>query len=901
MLQLKEKIGQKIVREGKHQVKLTPIEDQLHLQLLLDFRLRDRQVGGFLLRKGKLSEFTVVFGFACEGIHSSLMSEKLELAFDRLSTGLKDLPPNESITFHYQAFKSDTSRQAHLDELLDSTASEEVQFLLTGEKQRIQELASKGLREPKSLNLYVTYHCRPGNDVRSDWLERSLARLESFLAWFKGDGECRRAAELHTLLQHAYSGGFLGWEQLLSTKLALPVRALSPGELWTNLWNRFNRSEPIPIPQILSIDERRLEEVVNNETHGTTLLCSDAVPYCGRSFVRLEKNHYLGLLTFLEKPGGWRDKRSQLHYLWEAIAKDLVTDTEIFVEISPANPLLVRTSIQRLLKQSTVNAQRAEKFQNVDVVAEQHASRSVALQTSLCEGELPFHTAVAFVIHRPSRSQLDEACSFLANHFHRPAWVARETDIAWKIWLQTLPIVDEPLLVAPFLNRRQLYLNNEVLGFLPIVKTQSQGKEGLELIGEDGGMPIFLDLFTQLQNLAIFGTTRSGKSVLVSGLLTQALARGIPIVALDYPKPDGTSTFTDYTYFLEKRGAYFDIGKEQINLFDRPDLSRIPQKEREARFADFQDYLCNCLQAMVTGGSAAPLLSQTIRTVLYCALHRFFNDPEISRRYDAAAVGGLGSSVWQDTPTLQDFLPFCSLTTLNEQLQLEQGIEWNAVPQALEQIRLRLNYWLTSRIGKAISSPSSISSQAQLLVFALRQLSQSEDAAILSLVSYAAALRRALSFPVSIFFIDESPILFQFRDIANLVRMICANGAKSGIRVILSAQDPNTIEATDAIGQGIFQNLHVRLVGRLERNALPSFERIFQYPSEIIQQCQTFRSNPQGIYTRWLLDDGGNYTFCRYYPAYVQPTFSRFLNKGNNIFDRLNRGSAKCVFVNRST
>jgi hypothetical protein len=33
----------------------------------------------------------------------------------------------------------------------------------------------------------------------------------------------------------------------------------------------------------------------------------------------------------------------------------------------------------------------------------------------------------------------------------------------------------------------------------------------------------------------------------------------------------------------------------------------------------------------------------------------------------------------------------------------------------------------------------------------------------------------------------------------------------------------------------------------------------------------------------------------------INPTFSRFLNKGNNIFDRLNRGSAKCVFVNRST
>jgi hypothetical protein len=31
------------------------------------------------------------------------------------------------------------------------------------------------------------------------------------------------------------------------------------------------------------------------------------------------------------------------------------------------------------------------------------------------------------------------------------------------------------------------------------------------------------------------------------------------------------------------------------------------------------------------------------------------------------------------------------------------------------------------------------------------------------------------------------------------------------------------------------------------------------------------------------------------------PTFRRFLNRENNIFDRPNRGSAKCAVVNRST
>jgi hypothetical protein len=52
-------------------------------------------------------------------------------------------------------------------------------------------------------------------------------------------------------------------------------------------------------------------------------------------------------------------------------------------------------------------------------------------------------------------------------------------------------------------------------------------------------------------------------------------------------------------------------------------------------------------------------------------------------------------------------------------------------------------------------------------IFALRNLSNDEDAAILSLSAYSAALRRALASPASIFFIDESPILFEFDAIAD--------------------------------------------------------------------------------------------------------------------------------------
>ena len=214
---------------------------------------------------------------------------------------------------------------------------------------------------------------------------------------------------------------------------------------------------------------------------------------------------------------------------------------------------------------------------------------------------------------------------------------------------------------------------------------------------------------------------------------------------------------------------------------------------------------------------------------------------------------------------MQDFLPFCS----PEHLLLESV--GGQVEEALNYIQLRLRFWLSSRVGKAISAPSSFPTDAPLLVFALRNLADNEDAAILSLSAYSAALRRALSHPASIFFIDEAPILFEFDQIADLVGRICANGAKAGIRVILSAQDPDTIAKSKAASK-ILQNLTTRLIGRIQPVAVDSFVDILKYPREIIARNATenFFPRKEGIYSQWLLDDNGLYTFCRYYPGYEQ-------------------------------
>ncbi|MGD2184385.1 hypothetical protein [Lusitaniella coriacea] len=590
-----------------------------------------------------------------------------------------------------------------------------------------------------------------------------------------------------------------------------------------------------------------------------------SVPCADRRWVHL-KGKYQGVLTFIEKPGGWRDKNAQMRYLWEILARDRVYDTEIVCQLSRANETLVKSRMQSLTKQSNATALEANQKRTVDVSALLKVQKTLAAQEELYEGAVPLYVSTVFLVHRATRSDLDEACRYLESLFLRPAWVVRETEYPWKIWLQTFPLCWDALLAKPF-HRRSIYLSSEAPGLMPLVRARSGDKGGFELIAEEGGTPVFLDLYEGHKNIGLFGTTRSGKSVLAAGLITPALACGMPVVAMDYPKPDGTSTFSDYAAFLGDRAAYYDIGSQSSNLFELPDLRGADPNLQKERLEDYKDFLGEVLLAMVMGkdreGRNLPL-ADTARSILGIAIEAFFGDELIQERYGEAYQHGFGSSAWQGMPTLEDSTRFCSV----ERLQLSKLA--GDVKSGLERVKLRLRYWLSTRVGRAISRPSTFRTDAPLLIFALRNLSNDADAAILSLAAYSAALRRALSAPASLFFIDESPILFEYGSISHLVGRLCANGAKSGVRVVLSAQDPDTIARSPGASK-IFQNLTTRLIGRIQPTAVDRFVEILNYPRSIIARnaTESFLPKKAGIYSQWLLDDGGIYTYARYYPGFA--------------------------------
>lgn len=868
-----EKLGKQSLESEQISVvrTLTPFEDIIYLAGICDLNLGGRKGVGALILKRK-DDIQIKFCFDCLGIHINLPNEQILPIFDGIEAGLKEIPEKEFLTIHLGSFTSDYARQQELKNIENQCEIDQLKLLVRSERLRIKELTKQGIRQNKFLRLWCTYTVADDDNKSSDVVEGIIRKLEKGWYTFTGEIHGFNNTRIENILTNSFNDGFLLWESIVSNKMKLGIRTLSPGEIWEVIWQQFNRSEPPAIPNPLTVSENNSNGLVETQTSDFhirhhLLENEQSVPFFDRKWVKIQEE-YIGALNFSQKPGGWIDEKAQLRYLWELISRDSIFDTEILCQLSKANQGITKTNLQRLTKQSITSTTLSSQKGNIDVKSGMNIEEAVEAQKTIYKGNVVLHSAVVFLVHRKTTRELDEACRYLASYFLRPAVVDRETEYAWKLWLQCCPFVWEPLLTKPF-NRRLPYFSNEAPGLMPLIRTATGDRSGFELIADEGGTPVYLDLYQNHKNLAVFGATRSGKSVLVAGILTPALAQNIPVVALDYPKPDGTSTFTDYTKLLGEDGAYFDISKESNNLFELPDLRGLQKDLINERLNDFKEFLKSVLMTMILGTSTigiSPSMITNIESVVALALKSFFNDDDIKLRYKAALEAGVGTSAWAETPTLKDFYNYCSPAFIKLDSIASNSKD---ILEALEQVRLRINYWLSTSVGQSISRPSSFRTDAKLLVFALRNLSSEADAAILALSAYAAALRRALSSKASIFFLDEAPILFQFNSIAELIGRLCANGAKSGIRVILSAQEPESIYQSTASAK-IFANITTRLVGRIQTSAIDPFIQRFKYPPEIIRvnSTEAFYPKKEGIYSEWLLDDNGKLTFCRFYPAY---------------------------------
>ncbi len=861
------------------QYRFMPFQNFQDLVCLISIEKDGYQVSGLLLNRG--TTFQIVFPFKTPGYHNNLESVEVSNYSTALEEGLKEILPGEKLTIHTQKIGNEISRQQELNEIADECNLLPIAVLTRNEQKPVNELHEEGIRQCWNSTIFCTwtYDENAGattNDLTSRLIRLFTNKFKKALNSFAGNSQVYQEQFYKQLLLKAFNQGFISWETLLNNKLGLATQALSSDELWQWLWYKFHsyKTELPPQPQLLSLKELPEgfvlnEEVISDEHIVTVLTKGIEETACpehrgSQDTIWLPgRKQKCGVLTLTERPKTAMSQREQLRWIFDVLSQDYVKDTEAVIEITLANDLLIEDSLAKIAKQSRSAQKNAVlKGQGRDVGAELKAEESFEAQKQLRKGARSFHTAVTFFVYRSNPKELDLACLKLSRSFGT-AKVKRERNIAWSLWLDSLPMNINRLLQnnSALEDRRHVFSNHTVWRFFPLTMTRNLDSQGVELIGK-GGQPIFVDLCHQQTSRAlILGTSGSGKTVLAWQFMLDHLRAGIPVIGMDISSGQGNS-FQTAIELLGDQGAYHDLRHHSNNLVEPPDLRAFQGKERAERKNQWLDSVRAAIVEISMGKINDPRLTQRVEAITAKTLNLFLNDPEIIERYNLAFAKGWKSQAWQEMPVLQDWLRFCT----REQLNLPS---FEALDQtAINQIQIQVSALLESPLGKAIGRPSSFSPSPKIKFFALSGLNSETEQNIIALTTQAACLRNALAYPRSLIVGDEVSVLFKKQGFANGFGNWCAVGRKSGISIILISQDLDAIQNCSARDQ-ILQNINYRMIGRITSSGAKSLIHHLGYNPRLINRNSTelFFPDKTRLCSKWLIEKDNRFWQAEYYPA----------------------------------
>jgi hypothetical protein len=834
---------------------------------LVSIELDNKKIGALLCRKSEDS-YRIWFPFLCEGIPASVTDTDADAFWQRLDSGFKELPQGETLTFRLVSTSDDLSRQIELTQfrsnipnnpLAAGIDTEYLDLLLQASKAKTQQLKKSGNYQRKRLEVYGSYTIDSDQDY-SDFVERWVNYfLKNFIAVFRkkvsGNYALNLYAHLLKTITSSYLRGYKFWDSLLNDKSGFGGTSMTVEDIWESLWKRFNSTPTPTIPSYLVLDDNGLREIYSSDLSLiSTLIESEAsIPVAARSHVKCNGN-YNAVMIAQNRPGQIDSPRLLLRNMWAAI-RDL-PDVELVTQITAGNQDLMEVNLARQTAQAVGRQQYASSKSTVSARAMVDLDDSLEAQKSLYRGAFIVNSASIAIIRRPNQAELSDACRDFISKFPRPSKWVREVDYCWVPWSQSFTGMRWDLLnVTPY-DRQLKFLSSEVSAYMPVVSIGKYDKSGLELLSHEGLSPINIDIFgPEVRHVGIFGIVRCGKSVLAAQIIFDSLVRGIPVSIVDYPREDGTGTFSEFIPFLG--GAYFTLSGNSINIMEVPSFDFIDDNDKKLeRLKDLQDTILDFLLVLVNGDTED-------KAILSSILKSFFSDYSILSRYEQANTDGFGSLAWDNTPTLVDFVGFCSIGRLGKSTGSD------SILQRIERISVSIQGWIDSRVGQAISKPSTVAINSPLFAIALNQLNSEEDSTILALAINLVMKRRQLSFKRSITIYDESPILFSYAKIADQIGAMVAGGAKSGGTVIILAQEAASIAQSPA-GAKVLTNLSLQFVGRLNSKGVESFRDILKFPYELLIRCATsmFDRIPGRFYSSWLLFIGNKPgVYARYYPS----------------------------------
>lgn len=846
------------------------------LHALVEVEAEGEVFAFYLNYLSKKNQWQVVLPFTFMGLHSQMNAAQAEIDSRTISAAMRELPLGARLQFRMGAFDRYHEREQELEIVAAEAVTPLTTMLGYNLSARTRELSADGTRQVLVQQAYITLELGSGSKSLS-FVDRLAERLASTLRGLLDTKTQHQELTYEAIASQVFEKVFLPWRYLLENKASLQLQPWSLQEAWVDLYRRFVRAgrslqiPPLPNWLSFSLHNDRWQVAVSGDRSRdalSVLLAGAAgeptVPQhlSSRDLVWVA-DRYVGVCTLTRETEIFEDELEQLSWVFRnCFGRPFSHDLEYYIEIEPENVAAARDNLMKLSKQSTQEAfYSLEDGKGACVEAEEDAAEVQDARRNLRRGHLPLKVAVTILVHRKSPEALERDCLQLCRSFGS-ADVTRERQVAFRLWLETLPIVGSALQTSTdMLTERRLRLDSAAIaGFFPLMAPRPLQEQGLEFVGE-AGMPLHVDFVGSPTNAIVSGSKGSGKSVLLSGIAADAISRGSPVIAVDFSL-GGISTFKILADFLGEHGAYLDFGSHSFNILQPPDFSRITRNrdKREQRWVDFlQEFLAAiCLRSLDN-----PQLKQVVNNALQRLLKAFYTDAAIDRRIQEAFAGGWQSSAWRQMPVLKDMMPFLIPGRLG--MDGSNSLHREAVAWIELQLQGILN---NPELSRAICRPSTIPPDPLFRVFALSGMSGEENAYVLSLVAQMACIQQALAYPRSLIMLDEANRLLEKPGFAALVALIFSTFRKEGVSAMLAGQDIGTLTRSP-YWSSFMANVDLMLTGKQAAGVISDYIDHLNYPPDVIERNagETFKPRRSDRSTAWLIEREQRFWNCRYYPA----------------------------------
>ncbi|HEY9824378.1 MAG TPA: DUF87 domain-containing protein, partial [Stenomitos sp.] len=788
--------------------------------------------------------------------------------------------------------------------------------LVKSRAHRAREMDANGELQNNRIFIYAKYRVPLGAQyaVTRNWFEEFLFRLQPVIGAMTPGVEVS-AQKWDAVIRYAFRYCYERVDSVLSSGFGLKLQTLGAQAMYERDYGDLHESPAYAVPHLLVTDEEHTYPVINSGIHVRSALFEPeaglyTTPIPGRSVIKFPsrtRRQYAGFVelgrvkTYPKESGSI--SRGAMRFLWRVLAAEQrpVHNCRVICELTKDRSGLDAHSADRIISNSIKREALAAKRQTVDVIAMRRRESAIEARDQLEENNSPYWVSLGIWLYRDSPEELEQDCAALIDSLPTVA-AMRATECSEFAWLQSNPYEWEAMLTKPY-HKRQKYLSLQAVPLLPLIKIKPINTSGMLFVSREMNTPLLLDIVNQKNHTAIIAKTGSGKSVKMFEMLLEYVLHNYPAVVFDFPRQDGTSTYTDFVNLLNLLGvaaAYHDVRSKTMNVVEMPNLSHVPSRtaieaaknglsaiqEREryhwqqfiegekASREDLQQYIraqhIEILCSLVMGGVKNPDRELIVMSLLTQCYSQFHQDEVIAERYRVASSAAFGSKDYYQMPILEDFIGFAEhwfAAHLQENQATVSQLSRDSIDMILTQLR-SLSQRYDHPLGRAINGHSSFDIDVQLLVIGLTDVKEDVDSLIYSMAGMGVLLRKSLTATRSLFACDEGTILFKFPYFAKAAAIIPVHGRKWGCNFLLAAQTIDSIYRSVA-GDDIFKNLDNVFSGHIEENALQELVELLRFREEIAGRYadESTKPSPQKLQSYWYLKRGSQHVEVLHRPS----------------------------------